>query len=60
MPLTRDIDCVSSLVTIFLSVTRVEPESPEIVTRVEPLTRITLSLHYGTEITQLDRLGGME
>jgi len=31
-------------VTIFLNVTRIESESPKIVTRVETLTRVTLSL----------------
>jgi len=56
MALTRVIDCDSSRVilwktwldlsrvTIFLNVTRVESESPKIVTRVESLTRVTLSL----------------
>jgi len=34
----------SSQVTIFLNVTRVESESPKIVTRVESLTLVTLSL----------------
>jgi len=34
----------SSRVTIFFNVTRVESESPKIVTRVESLTRVTLSL----------------
>jgi len=34
----------SSRVTIFLNVTRVESESLKIVTRVESLTRVTLSL----------------
>jgi len=34
----------SSRVTIFLKVTRVESGSPKIVTRVESLTRVTLSL----------------
>ena len=34
----------SSRVTIFLNVTRVESESPKIVTRVESLTLVTLSL----------------
>jgi len=33
-------------VTIFLNVTRVESESPKIVTRVESLTRVTLSLGF--------------
>jgi len=37
----------SSRVTIFLNVTRVESESQHIVTRVESLTRVTLSL-FGT------------
>jgi len=31
-------------VTIFLNMTRVESESPKIVTRVESLIRVTLSL----------------
>jgi len=56
MTLTRVIDCESSRVilwktrlessrvTILLNVTRVESESSKIVTRVESLTRITLSL----------------
>jgi len=56
MTLTRAIDCDlcrtesfcvkrdSSRVTIFLNVTRVESESPKVVTRVESLTRVTLSL----------------
>ena len=33
-------------VTIFLNVTRIESESPKITTRVESLTRVTLSLHF--------------
>ena len=36
----------STRVTIFLNVTRVESESPKIVTRVESLTRVTLSLPH--------------
>jgi len=36
----------SSRVTIFLNVTRVESESPKIVTRVDSLTRVTLSLMF--------------
>jgi len=61
MTLTQVIDCdstrvespsfstwlESSRVTIFLNVTRVESESPKFVTRVESLTRVTLSLHSG-------------
>ena len=35
----------SNRVTIFLNVTRVDSESPKIVTRVESLTLVTLSLH---------------
>ena len=41
----------SSRVTIFLNVTRIESESPKIVTRVESLTRVTLSL-INTKITE--------
>jgi len=37
----------SSRVTIFFNMTRVELESPKIVTRVESLTRVTLSLILG-------------
>jgi len=40
----------SSRVTIFLNVTRVESESPKIVTRVESLTRVTLSLEARLKI----------
>jgi len=56
MTLSRVIDCdsirvilwktwlESSRVTIFFKVTRDESKSPKIVTRVESLTRVTLSL----------------
>jgi len=56
MTLTRVFDCDSChsvkkrdsiRVTIILNVTRVESESLNIVTRVESLTRVTLSLLAG-------------
>jgi len=42
--------CDSSRVTIFLNVTRVESKSPQIVTRVESLTRVTLPLILSIEL----------
>ena len=46
MTRTRVIDCYSNRVTIVLSVTRIESETPKIVTRVESLTRVTLSRDF--------------
>jgi len=53
MTLTRVVDCDWNRATIVLNVTRVQSESLKIVTRVESLTRVTLSLHVPTSVEQI-------